>query len=95
MYGVIRTKQFERSYRTLKKSGLLKPALAREIECVVGVLAEGKRLPENCADHQLKGELQAYRECHIKGDLLLVYQKREKELVLVLVELGSHSYLFG
>jgi mRNA interferase YafQ len=95
MYGVIRTKQFERSCRKLKKSGLLRPALKNEIEEIIEMLASGKDLEAVYVDHQLKGELREYRECHIRGDLLLVYQKRERELVLVLVELGSQSYLFG
>ena len=37
----------------------------------------------------------SYRRFKIKGDLLLVYQKRNKDLILVLVDLASHSYLFG
>jgi mRNA interferase YafQ len=32
-------------------------------------------------------------ECHIKPDLLLIYEKRGKS-VLVLIRLGSHSELF-
>ena len=57
------------------------------------MLAQGKKLPPEYKDHQLQGELQHYRECHIKGDLLLVYQIRKAELLLVLVEIGTHSYL--
>ena len=95
MFGVIRTKQFERSYRTVKKSGLLKAALERDIADVIQLLMEGERLPDDYLDHSLSGELQRYRECHIRNDLLLIYQKREKELILVLVDIGSHSHLFG
>jgi mRNA interferase YafQ len=38
------------------------------------------------------GEWKGYRECHIKPDWLLIYQKRNTELVLV--RTGSRSELF-
>jgi len=50
-------------------------------------------LPEEFDDHQLTGNLKNYRECHIKGDLLLVYQVQKTELILILVDVGTHSYL--
>ena len=43
-------------------------------------------------DHQLKGELKEYRECHIEPDWLLVYQKKDNKLYLA--GLGTHSELF-
>ncbi|EDP6224342.1 type II toxin-antitoxin system mRNA interferase toxin, RelE/StbE family, partial [Campylobacter jejuni] len=41
-------------------------------------------------DHQLKD----FRECHIKSNLLLIYQKHNNELELNILKLGSHSKLF-
>ncbi len=35
------------------------------------------------------------RECHIQGDLLLVYKIEQGVLVLALLDIGSHAYLFG
>lgn len=49
-------------------------------------------LPEKYRDHQLKGDMKAYRECHVKPDLLLVYQF-ENDAVL-LTNLDSHANLF-
>jgi mRNA interferase YafQ len=51
-------------------------------------------LPERCRDHSLSGKWKAYRECHLKPDLLLVYRKPDAE-TLQLVRLGSHSELCG
>ena len=34
------------------------------------------------------------RECHIRPDWLLVYKKIETKLLLILIDTGSHSYLF-
>jgi mRNA interferase YafQ len=95
MYGVVRAKQFERSIRKLKKSGNLTPKLYAEINEVVATLAFGGQLSKEYSDHALKGKWEGYRECHIRGDLLLVYQIIEDKLVLVLSDIGSHSYLFG
>ena len=95
MYGVVRTRPFERSIRKLEKSGVITAPLRIEINKVVKSLALGEILDQTYLDHALKGEWQGHRECHIRGDLLLVYQIIEDRLVLVLADIGSHSYLFG
>jgi mRNA interferase YafQ len=66
-------------------------ALRKALELLIA----GKVLPPEYKDHQLQGEFKFYRECHIKGDVLLVYQKLNKDLMLVLVDIGSHASLFG
>ena len=38
------------------------------------------KLEPKYKDHQLKGELKEYRECHIEPDWLLVYMKKEYPL---------------
>lgn len=45
-------------------------------------------------DHDLKGDFQGFRECHVEPDLLLIYKIFDDQLVLVLVRVGSHSDLF-
>ncbi|WP_304418120.1 type II toxin-antitoxin system YafQ family toxin, partial [uncultured Helicobacter sp.] len=45
-------------------------------------------------DHALKGEYIGFRECHIKPDLLLIYQKDKHILILTCIDVGSHSKLF-
>jgi mRNA interferase YafQ len=54
-------------------------------------------LSSNWKDHQLKGNFKHYRECHIggAGDWLLMYEKRETELILYLVGTGTHADLLG
>jgi len=92
MYLVVKTKDFEKSYKRIKLSGKLKKRARDNLVEVIDVLAAGKKLLSKYEDHQLKGELRHYRECHIKGNLLLVYQIHKKELVLILVDIGTHSY---
>ena len=93
MYLVTRTKDFEKSFRRVERSGQLKKQAKDNLTEAIDTLACGKKLPREYDDHQLVGELQHYRECHIKGNLLLVYQIRHEKLLLVLVDIGAHSYL--
>ena len=58
----------------------------------VALLLEGKALPAEARDHQLKGEWQDYKEFHLGGDMLLIYLLNEESLILVRV--GTHSQLF-
>jgi mRNA interferase YafQ len=92
MYFISRTKDFEKSYKKIKDSGKLKRQVRESLMEAIDMLARGEILPPGYKDHQLRGELKQYRECHIKGDLLLVYQIRKKELLLILVNIGTHSY---
>ncbi len=93
MYTVRRTKQFERSFKKIQLSGV-KSSVKEDIATVIDILISGEELPKEYKDHQLNGELKDYRECHIRPDLLLIYQKQKEVLMLVLVDIGSHTYLF-
>ena len=75
--------------------GGVSKSLRQDIVDVIDNLARDNKLQAHNRDHSLKGQLSKYRECHIRPDVLLVYQKREKELVLVLIDIGSHSQLFS
>ena len=59
---------------------------------VIRLLASDMALPERNRDHALSGTWTGFRECHVRPDLLLIYEKAEG--VLRLVRLGSHSELF-
>ncbi len=93
-----------RRHRILK-SGLYQKSLKRvsrwpsfsldELNAAVNLLAEGAALPPEYRDHALKGNFSGLRECHIRSDLLLIYRKTETELIIILINIGSHSSLFG
>ncbi|MEK7460132.1 MAG: type II toxin-antitoxin system YafQ family toxin [Patescibacteria group bacterium] len=93
MYLIQRSKDFERSFSKIKKSGIKKKVLD-DIAFVINVLSRGEILDTKYRDHKLQGDYSGYRECHIQADLLLIYQVREKVLILVLMDIGTHSYLF-
>ena len=65
-----------------------------EFDHVVLTLANNIPLAPKYKDHQLHGEWDGSRECHIRPDLLLVYRYEGDELILLQM-LGSHSEVFG
>ena len=61
---------------------------------IIEKLSNGEILADRHKDHDLKGDFQGFRECHVEQDLLLIYKIFDEQLVLVLVRVGSHSDLF-
>lgn len=94
MYFLKKTKSFEKSYKKMKKSGM-SPSIFKDLGFVIDSLICGKNLSASYKDHSLSGKFSSFRECHIKGDLLLIYKIEKKNLILVLINIGSHSQLFG
>ncbi|MEI6345715.1 MAG: type II toxin-antitoxin system YafQ family toxin [bacterium] len=91
MLEIRETKQFKKQFKRVARSGDFDMRL---FHAVLNVLARGESLDEKYRDHQLSGDMKEARECHLKGDLLLVYKIRKEILVLSLVGIGSHSELF-
>ncbi len=85
---VYQTKVFKKHYKT-RISGLDE----KIIEIIIGTLLNQKPLDIKFNDHKLTGGFSHCRECHIKNDLLLIYQIIEDELRLI--DIGTHSQLFG
>ena len=86
---VIKTSSFKKDYkRELKTDSNIDSFLVP----VFTDLMSGAKLDAKYRDHALTGNWKPYRECHIKPDLLLVYDLPDDE-TLILVRLGSHSEL--
>jgi len=92
-YKPFESTKFKKGRKLAKKQGLDMSLLRWGIE----QLAQDIPLPTNWKDHQLKGNMKCYRECHIggAGDWLLVYEKRETDMILYLVGTGTHADLLG
>lgn len=86
-----RTNQFRRDYKREAK-GQYRTTLEADFIAIVRVLATDEPLAEKHRDHGLTGDWKNCRDCHIKPDLILIYQKPDPE-TLLLVRLGSHSEL--
>jgi mRNA interferase YafQ len=94
MYRIRHAKEFDKSLRKIRHSGFTKKD-EELLAAVIDILASGGSLDKRYKDHQLKGEFKDYRECHVLNDLLLMYKIEKGELILVLINIGSHSQLFG
>lgn len=89
MREVIFKKHFRKDVERINRTGRDMSRL-RE---VINLLGEGMPLPASNRDHQLVGNFSDYRECHLGGDWLLIYQIKDNTVVLV--RTGSHSELLG
>lgn len=63
-------------------------------ETVVKILASEGSLPSKYRPHKLSGKYDGLWECHIQPDWLLIWRQDDTELVLVMINTGSHSDLF-
>lgn len=84
------TKQFAKDWQKLTRSG--KQDMHRLKQVMLLLIENEGPLPAEWLDHELAGEWADHRECHAKGDLLLIY-RLEDDLV-VFVRAGSHAELF-
>ncbi len=90
MYGIEYTNIFKKSYKRAIKRGLP----INELLDVIHKLANEEKLEEKFRDHALTGNYDGCRECHIRPDWLLIYEKKESIKILVLINTGSHSDFF-
>ncbi len=91
MYIIKQTSRFKSSFKKYKSDKRFK---SKVFESVLESLRVGDKLDIKYRDHQLSGEAANLRECHIAPDILLIYEIKENELILLLVDIGSHSKLF-
>ena len=61
---------------------------------VIHTLAKGEKLDMKYRAHTLLGYQTLIWECHIKPDWLLLWQQVEGELILILLDTGTHSDVF-
>ena len=88
---VKRTAQFRRDFKRAKRGvhgRYLDTALLEALE----LLATDVPLPSRFVDHPMKGQYSDCRDCHLRPDLVLVYRKRDAD-VLELIRIGTHVRL--
>lgn len=62
-------------------------------EAMLLLIANDLPLGAEWLDHALKGEWVDYRECHIGGDFLLIYEVEGN--IINFVRTGTHAELFS
>lgn len=88
---IIWSSKFKKDYKKMIKQG-------KNIELLDNIiikLANNEKLSEKCNDHDLHGNWEGYRECHISPDWLLVYKYNNNRLALLLTRTGSHTNILN
>ena len=88
-YKLVPSASFRRDMKSLSD------AERQDTREIIQRLARGEELDEKYRDHQLRGKLKSFRDCHIRPDLVLIYRINGDALELYLYRIGSHSKLYG
>ena len=87
MIDFVFTSKFKRDLAKINQEVFFSEGWIEVIYC----LKNGKTMSAARKDHPLHGELKHCRDCHIKGDLVLIYE-RQKDCI-IFHQIGSHSEL--
>ena len=92
-YDVVYSTKFKKGLKKILKQG----KDINELKEVIDKLAIKEVLPPKYKNHKLLDDkyYNNCMECHIRPDWLLIYEYRDNELLLLLMDTGSHSDLFN
>lgn len=85
------TGQFKQDLKRCKKRGLPMEKLWE----VINRLLDGETLEDKYRAHTLSGDRNGQWECHIEPNWLLIWEVRDEQLILVMLNTGTHSDLFS
>ncbi len=88
-------KRFAKDWKRLERGGRYP---MQELKDVMQFLIENRDpLPQAFLDHPLKGKWIDHRDCHVRGDWVLIYRINETPQgeEIIFVRTGTHSELFG
>ena len=92
MRNIVIHNNYKKDFKLVKRQISSEKWGIEKIREVVLMLQTQDILPQSLNDHNLWGEYQGFRECHIYGDLVIVYKRDDKELYLR--RIGRHQDLF-
>lgn len=85
-----RTSEFKKDWQGLGQSGRYDLSLLKTV--MMHLIANDGPLPEEYLDHPLSGSYKDHRDCHVRGDWLLIYKLGNDSVLFV--RTGTHSELF-
>lgn len=86
------TREFRKDWERLNQSGRFDMGTLKRVMTLL--IENDAALPSEYRDHSLIGEWADHRECHVRGDFLLIYRLPDRFSV-IFVRAGTHSELFG
>lgn len=83
----------------------LDPTIVSEVKEAISILRDNLELPSEFNDHDLHGYYEGTSEFHLrdtpkgfkpsdKNDVVVIYKRRTKSLVVIGIRIGSHDHLF-
>jgi len=88
MRELVKSKGFEADYHRAIRSGLSPD----DWEHLAYLLAKHDSLPEEYGEHPLTDNWQGHWDCHLEGDLVVIYRRTAGKIYLV--RIGTHAELF-
>lgn len=88
---IIYSSKFKKELKKCYKRGLD----VEKLREVLKILEHGSTLPSEYKAYKLSGKFHGNWECHVQPDWLLIWEQRDDELILLLIDTGSHSDIFG
>lgn len=92
MRDLVPTSRFKKDLKREQRGRYRDVIASEEFLILLEMLQRDETLPEKYRDHALGGNLAGCRDCHIRPDLLLIYEKPDAH-TLSLIRLGSHAEL--
>ncbi len=83
-------KGFTKDWQRLTRSGRFNMRNLKEVMLLL--ISNTGPLPAQWKDHQLVGDWNGHRECHVGGDFLLIYRLDDEKIVFV--RAGTYAELF-
>ena len=93
MFKIVASTKFLKDLKLLKKRSAKDLLLLQNFILVLAELGH-EGLAKQYKAHKLSGNYKGYWECHVKADLLLIWDENEQIKLLELVRTGTHSDLF-
>lgn len=95
---IVLTKQFIKDLKQIQRSSKvsIRNRIDTRLKEATALLSNGSTLPASFADHELNDSrrYKDCRDCHILGDLVLIYKIEDNNCILLLLRLDKHSNLF-
>jgi mRNA interferase YafQ len=93
MFSIVASNRFLKDLKLLKKRSINDFFLLQTFIDSLAITGH-KGLDKKYRPHRLTGNYKGYWECHVKADLLLIWEEAETLNLIELVRTGTHSDLF-
>jgi len=84
------TTQYKKDYKRIRNNF----QKVKDLKEILTKLVNDEPIPAEYLPHKLTGKYKGCLECHVQSDFLLIWID-EKNDIIELVRVGSHSELFG